>query len=163
MEQTEGSGKVDLKFPKAERLHHRSLVEGLFRMGKSFYEYPFRVSWRRLNREELEANFRNVVPPGIAKLQMMVTVPKKKRRRAVDRVLMRRRIREAYRLNRLDLRSMIEAIEDTGTLSVAFVYIHSENMPYAIIEQKLRNSIHRLMESQKKYLKARAADSPNPE
>ncbi len=43
-------------------------------------------------------------PADVGALQMLVTVPKKKRRRAVDRVLMRRRIREAYRINRRPLR-----------------------------------------------------------
>ena len=131
-------------FPKSERLHHRSLVEGLYRSGHSFYEFPFRVTWRVLTPEQLEKNFRNVVPEGIAKLQMMVTVPKKKRRRAVDRVQMRRRIREAYRLNRLELRALAEESEELGTLSVALVYIHDKNLPYGTVEEKLLTVLGKL-------------------
>lgn len=132
-----------LSFPKSERLHHRSLVEGLFREGKSFYEFPLRVTWRVLSTEMLTKNFRNEVPQGIGSLQMMVTVPKKKRKKAVDRVLLRRRIREAYRLHRLDLRNDVES-SGIATLSVAFVYIHNANLSYQAIEEKMLASLQKL-------------------
>ena len=129
---------------KDERLHHRSLVEGLFNHGKSFYEYPLRVTWRKMSEEQLTANFRNKIPDGIAKVQMMVTVPKKRRRKAVDRVLLRRRIRESYRLNRERLLTV--AYDNTGlrTFSVAFVYMHNDNATYAQIDVKMRSIIARL-------------------
>ena len=132
-------GKGRFKFPKEDRLHHRSLVEKLFRLGKSFYEFPFRVNWRLLSEEELQSNFRNNVPDGIGRIQMMVTVPKKKRRKAVDRVLMRRRIREAYRLNRQTLQARVEKTPDIRTLCIALVYIHDKNLPYGAIEDKMKN------------------------
>lgn len=58
---------------------------------------------------------------------MMITVPKKKRRHAVDRVLMRRRIREAFRLQWHPLRKMVEEDPTIRTLSLAIVYIDTEN------------------------------------
>ena len=137
-------GDSGYSFPKEERLHHRSLVEGVYRGGKSFYEFPFRVTWRILKPEELLATFRNKMPEGIGSLQMMVTVPKKKRKRAVDRVLLRRRIREAYRLQRLSLRDIVSNQAEIGTLSVAIVYIHDKNLSYRHIEEKLKNVIDRL-------------------
>ena len=129
---------------KEERLHHRSLVEGLFRKGRSFYEYPLRVIWRTMTPEEISSNFRSTVPEGIGRVQMMVTVPKKKRKRAVDRVLMRRRIREAYRLNRGLLKEKTEADERIRTLSIAFIYQHTDNMPYAAIEEKMKRVLEKL-------------------
>lgn len=141
----EESKKGDFRFPKEERLHHRSLVEGLFRSGKSFYEFPFRVSWRILSPEELHKNFRHNIPEGIGSTQMMVTVPKKKRRKAVDRVLMRRRIREAYRLNRLELRDTATHLPEVATLSLALVYIHDSNLPFAIIEEKMKSLLAKMI------------------
>ena len=132
------------RFSKEERLHHRSLVEGLFRLGKSFYEFPFRVTWREMSLEALEKNFRNQVPEGIGKLQMMVVVPKKKRKRAVDRVLMRRRIREAYRLNRHSLRDQIADTPEIATVSLSLIYIHNENLEYSRVEEKVVNLLGRL-------------------
>ena len=138
------NGSKTFCFPKEARLHHRSLVETLFRKGKSFYEFPFRVSWRILNPEELQQNFRDKVPEKIGKLQMMVTVPKKKRKRAVDRVKMRRRIREAYRLHRHSLLYLIEQDENIATLSVAFIYFHDKNLPYFSIEEKMKLILDKL-------------------
>lgn len=139
-----GNMKGDLKFPKEERLHHRSLVEGLFRSGKSFYEFPFRITWRIMSEEDLYKNFRNHVPEGIGILQMMVSVPKKKRRHAVDRVQMRRRIREAYRIGRLPLRHLIERTPSVRSLSIGFTYIHNQNLPYSTIEEKMRMVIEKV-------------------
>lgn len=136
--------KGNFKFSKEERLHHRSLVEGLFRLGKSFYEFPFRVSWRVLSQQDLQQNFRNNPPDGIGQMQVMVTVPKKKRRKAVDRVLMRRRIREAYRLNRLELKNILSQNSEIASLSVALVYIHDQNLPYESIEEKMKILLEKL-------------------
>lgn len=136
--------KGNLCFPKEERLHHRSLVEGLFRKGTTFYDFPFRVTWRTLSSKDLENNFRNNVPPGIGSLQILVTVPKKKRRKAVDRVQMRRRIREAYRLNRIDLRNFIDVSQNIKTLSVGMVYIHDKNLPFSTIENKMKSVLAKL-------------------
>ena len=138
------SESISYRFPKMERLHHRSLTEGVFRLGKSFYEFPFRVNWRTLSPEELEKNFRNSVPEGISKVQMMVTVPKKKRKKAVDRVLMRRRIREAYRLNKILLTSEADKRNDIATLSLALVYVHDKNLPFTAIEEKIKVTLHKL-------------------
>ena len=129
---------------KDERLHHRSLVEGLFLKGKTFYEYPLRVTWRKIGEEALNKKCRNSVPEDIAKIQFMVTVPKKKRKRAVDRVLLRRRIREAYRLNRNELIYVANQNPDFRTMSIAMVYIHEENMQYGVIEEKVKDAIKKL-------------------
>lgn len=133
-----------LTLKKTERLRHRSLVERLYREGRSFYEFPLRVSFNRLSPQSLSSNFRNHVPEGIGKLQMMITVPKRKRKKAVDRVLLRRRIREAYRLNRIPLKTMAENNPGLGSFSVSFVYIHNENLPYAFIEEKMKKSLAKL-------------------
>lgn len=135
-----------LTLRKGEKLRHRSLVESLFRDGESLYEFPLRLTFRRLDREGLENNFRNAVPQRIDPLQMLITVPKKKRRHAVDRVLMRRRVREAYRLHRLPLKETLEADPAGGSLSLAFVYIHDKNLPYQTIERKIKLLLKKVAE-----------------
>lgn len=126
-----------LTLRKGEKLRHRSLVESLFKEGESIYEFPLRLTWRAIGRESLEKSFRDNIPHRIGPIQMLITVPKKKRRHAVDRVLMRRRIREAYRLNRNDYLSRIASDPELGTLSMAFIYLHDRNLPYATIERKI--------------------------
>ncbi|MDE6273395.1 MAG: ribonuclease P protein component [Muribaculaceae bacterium] len=133
-----------LTFPKSERLRHKILVDNLFSKGTSIYDYPFRLTYRTLTHKELEESFKIGVPDGIAPLQMMVTVPKKKRRHAVDRVLMRRRIREAWRLQRRELRRAIEEHPELRTVSVALIYISTENVDSAKIRYKLRRLIDQI-------------------
>lgn len=138
------------KFPKEEKLHHRSLVNGLFSKGKSFFEFPFRAAWRPVSHDELTKNFRNIVPPGIGKVQFLVTVPKKKRKKAVDRVLMRRRIKEAYRLNKHMLQAAALKDDDLATLSVAIIYSHDKNLEFKTVEEKMKNVISKISQKLEK-------------
>ncbi len=133
-----------LRMGKSERLHHRTLVEGLFAEGKSMYEFPLRMVWRWMPAEKLDSSFRNGRPAGIAPVQMMVTIPKKKRRHAVDRVLMRRRIREAYRLNRMPMREALAQLPADGFLQIAVIYLHNENAEYAELEPKMQKLLAKL-------------------
>lgn len=138
------SGKDRMTLPKSSRLRHRSLVEHLFREGRSVYRFPLRMTWRTLSDAALSENFRDAVPDRIGPVQILITVPKKKRRHAVDRVLMRRRIREAFRLNCASLRRCVENHPDIRTLSVAMVYMHNENMDFHELERRLVRLMERL-------------------
>lgn len=126
-----------LTLRKSAKLRHRSLVESLFSAGQSVYDFPLRLSWHYLTEDELRRQFRDTVPAQIGPLQILITVPKKKRRHAVDRVYMRRRIREAFRLHNDRLRERVEADPNIRTLSMAFIYLHNENLPYSDIERKI--------------------------
>lgn len=138
----EGGRRLTLR--KAEKLRHRSLVDPLFREGNTIYEFPLRLTWRSLGDEELRQTFRDTVPEHIGPLQMLITVPKKKRRHAVDRVLMRRRIREAYRLHRLPLKDLVMESGGVKTLGLAFIYLHDKNLPYSVVESKMKTLFKRL-------------------
>lgn len=133
-----------MKLPKSARLHHRSLQEKLFLEGNKLHEYPLKLIWRALSEEDLERNFRASVPNLIGPLQVLVSVPKKKRRRAVDRVLMRRRIREAFRRGRGPLLDVIAALPEVRTVSVGLVYMKESNVKYAEISGKLEKLLEKL-------------------
>lgn len=126
-----------MKLPKSARIHHRSLQEKLFTSGHKLHEFPLKMVWNSLTAEELKANFRDHVPDLIGRVQVLVSVPKKKRRKAVDRVLMRRRIREAFRLNRKTLLDALEELPQVRTLGVGLIYMKEANVTYAEIEEKL--------------------------
>ena len=129
---------------KAEKLRHKTLVDGVFAQGKSLYDFPLRVSYRVLSDDELDGSFITGRPPHLGPVQMLITVPKKKRRHAVDRVLMRRRIREAYRLSRHALKETVDSNPAIGTLSLAFIYIHNENCDYALVERKMKRILTKI-------------------
>lgn len=136
---------MDMRFRKPERLRYKSLVEPLFEDGKSMFEYPLRMVYRPVSDSQLKEAFRIAVPDDIAPLQVLVSVPKKKRRHAVDRVLMRRRIREAWRLQRHLLRDAVKANPHLSTLSVAIVYAADVNIEYPRIHAKVGKLIGKLI------------------
>jgi len=151
---TNGNAPRRLTLRKGEKLRHKKLVNNLFTQGKSIYEFPIRLVWTSLSPARLEEEFRAGVPPRTDKMQMLITIPKKKRHRAVDRVLLRRRIREAYRLNRLRLLDVINERNEIGTLSLAFIYLGEENMNFDEIEKRMVNLLHKMEK------KITAQDSP---
>lgn len=134
-----------LTLRKSAKLRHRTLVQGLFENGKSVYAGPLRLTYRPMTEEELTASFRVEAPDFMGPVQVMITVPKKKRRHAVDRVLMRRRIREAFRLHHRPLRSLVEQTPDIRTLSIAIVYMQPENLPYEVISGAMVSALAKII------------------
>ena len=77
---------MDCKFSKKERLHSKKLIKELFDKGSSFFLYPFKVIY--------------LDGPGTSDNQLLVSVSKKKLKNAADRNHIKRRVKEAYRLNK---------------------------------------------------------------
>lgn len=69
-----------------------------------------------------------------ASVQFLITIPKKRLRHAVDRVLMRRRVREAYRLARP---VMVPDSTDIP-VDIAFIYISDKIEDYARVERAMK-------------------------
>lgn len=129
---------------KSAKLRHRTLVQELFQKGRSVYSGPLRVTFRALTEEELKGSFREAVPDLLGPVQLMITVPKKKRRHAVDRVLMRRRIREAFRLQWHPLRKKIQQDPDIRTLSLAIVYMDIANAEMDAISYAMGSALSKV-------------------
>ncbi|MDE5968446.1 MAG: ribonuclease P protein component [Muribaculaceae bacterium] len=75
-------------------------------------------------------------PKGQLRHKFLISVPKKRLRHAVDRVAMRRRIREAYRLHHAQAEE-ISATDSRLPLDIAFIYVANEQRPYAAIERAM--------------------------
>lgn len=136
----------ELRLRKGEKLRHKLLIDRLFSKGSNLYEYPLRLTWNAVSTEDSESGFKHGFPSGVAPLQFFVSIPKKKRRHAVDRVLMRRRVREAYRLNRISLKELIDSKPELRTVSLAFIYLSSNNKDYQTIEKKMCLLLEKLSE-----------------
>ena len=98
-------------FGKAEKLCSKLEIDALFKDGRSFKEFPIRVMYLRL--EDSSAN-----------AKVLISVPKKRFKKAVSRNHIKRLIRETYRLNKSEL---IEKWHNSGKyFALAFVYIGNE-------------------------------------
>lgn len=146
MTETEQLNNTTQRFTlrKSAKLRHRTLVQELFQKGRSVYSGPLRVTFRALTQEELKGSFREAIPDLLGPVQFMITVPKKKRRHAVDRVLMRRRIREAFRLQWHPLREKILQDPDIRTLSLAIVYVDITNAEMDAISAAMGSALSKV-------------------
>ena len=109
---------------KREKLRSVSAIDALFSHKPGIagvMAFPVRAVWRLDGTRAGGTRF-------------LVSVPKKRLRHAVDRVAMRRRIREAYRLHRAIL-------PDTTTLplDIAFIFVSDTLQPYRRIEDAEKN------------------------
>ena len=117
------------RFPKAERLHSKKLMDALFSKGASFSFYPFAIKFLPNPDGKALAH------------QMLVSVSKRHFKKAVDRNLIKRRVREAYRLQRGEYLSQMS---NNKYLLIAYIYIAKEIHTFDFIESKLIAAFGRL-------------------
>lgn len=111
-------------FLKEERLCSKKHLDLLFKNGSSFLLYPFRISYLFVSE------------PTTFRVQVVISVPKKRYKRAVDRNLIKRRIREAYRLNKAEqLYKILASNQKNLLLSIQFV--GKEILEFEFLQQKL--------------------------
>jgi ribonuclease P protein component len=115
---------------KEEILSKRDDINFLFSEGRHFKEFPFKVVHRKVQKSEASP------------LQFAATIPKRLFKKAVDRNLLKRRCKEAYRLNRNSLKLTCE--KQDIELHFMLIYISKEAMNYEIIEQKIILTLQRL-------------------
>lgn len=128
-----------LRLYKSEKLCSHNAVNALFESGKGSIAYPLRAVYRFRPAGDEQRQ---------AAAQFLITVPKKKMRHAVGRVLLRRRIREAYRLNRCTL--LHPALTATG-VDIAFIYLSNDPAPYDVIETKMKTLLERIARDAQDY------------
>ena len=78
-------------------------------------------------------------------MQLLISVPKRNLKHAVDRNRVKRLIREAYRHNRYLLTDTLSQ-HPTLSLSIALIWLDSHVTEYNTIEQRMRNVLQRVGE-----------------
>ena len=129
-------------FPKKEKLVSRKLIDHLFVGGgsKSMSCFPLRLVFMVLDRED-EALENKGSNEDIADAQMLISVPKRCFKHAVDRNRVKRQVREAYRRHR-DLFELPEG----KYLAMAFIWLDHQHHDSAEVEAKVTNLLCRMGE-----------------
>ena len=123
-------------FSKEERLCSHRLIGFLFAKGHSYHMKPFRITWIR---KQLEVS---------SPAQVLISVPKYNFHQAADRNLIRRRMKEAYRLNK---QLLYDSLSDTGhQIILCITYTAKEIVTYNFIEAKIILLLQRLIEENEK-------------
>lgn len=126
-------------FKKQERLSGQKIIDTLFSEGRNFVVSPFRVVWLEY---ELE---------GPSPAQVLISVSKKRIKKAVDRNLVKRRIREAYRKNKDEF---YEFLNRKG-VKCAFALLYNSDLiaDYKEIEEKINLLLQRFQSEYEKSIR----------
>lgn len=110
------------------------MVERLFAGGsKSFPAYPLRVVYMWIDSAEGEAD-----------ASILISVPKKRFKRAVKRNLVKRQVREAYRKNKYLLLDALAA--KNKRLVIAFIWLDNSIHSSAEVEEKVKRLLLHITE-----------------
>jgi ribonuclease P protein component len=121
-------------FNKEERLCSRKYLDLLFKNGSSFLLYPFRVSYLFIDGQQAYP------------VQVVINVPKKRYKHAVDRNLLKRRIREAYRLQKQG--GLYDHLPPSqGLLLLSLQFVGKQKYEFPFIEKKLSAVLKKLLSS----------------
>ncbi|MCY1523162.1 Ribonuclease P protein component [compost metagenome] len=119
-------------FRKEERLCSKKSLDLLFKNGSSFLLYPFRVSYLFVDEVQTYP------------AQVVINVSKKRYKHAVDRNLIKRRIREAYRLQKQEL-LYAELLERSDLLLLSLQYVGKKKYEYTFLEKKMMLVLKKLI------------------
>ena len=122
----ERSKKGQFSFSKSERISEKKIIDNLFSSGKKFSVYPFDV--RFLNQDENSDSISKV----------LITVSSSKIKSAVKRNLLKRRIKESYRINKNIIYNKL--------LMIAFVYVSEEIDTFSVIDKAIKKILKKLSE-----------------
>jgi ribonuclease P protein component len=115
---------MNYRLPKTERLHAEKVIKELFNEGSSFFLYPFKVVFFKKSDLAGQVN------------QVLFSVSKKKIRRANGRNYIKRRLKEAYRLNK-------HVLPADGII-LGFIFVGKADMTFGEIQPKMIQALTRL-------------------
>ncbi len=118
------SEKKIFTLQKKERLNSKIIIEKLFSGGsKSLPAFPLRIVYMPIEEDNYPT------------LSILISVPKKKFKRAVKRNRVKRQIREAYRKNKFILKDVLD--KENKKAAIAFIWLGNELYESSDIENKV--------------------------
>lgn len=124
---------MDNTLRKAERLNSKLIIGKMFEGGlsKSFSIFPIRVVYMPLE-------------PVSEPASILISVSKRRFKRAVKRNRVKRQIREAYRKNKHRLLDILR--EQDKRLAISFIYLSDELTDSVTLEEKMETALTRICE-----------------
>ncbi|MFI3317004.1 MAG: ribonuclease P protein component [Rikenellaceae bacterium] len=117
---------------RAERLRSRGAIRRLFEEGKSGFVYPLRYMWFAEDTAENQS---------VTECEVLFTVPKRFHKRANKRNLLRRRVKESYRLQKSIL---VDAGCPARNIDLALVYSTKEAHTYKTVNNAVRKILENI-------------------
>jgi ribonuclease P protein component len=127
--------KVSRKFifPKRQKLCSEKDFKKLFFSGRNVFFYPVKTQYAHETKKTEDTE----------NIQVAVSVSKKNIKKAWQRNKIKRRMREAWRLNSLDYQSFLHGNGIKATL--VFIFVGKEVLPFETIETGIKRSINELL------------------
>ncbi|MCI6159846.1 MAG: ribonuclease P protein component [Prevotellaceae bacterium] len=121
-------------FGKEERISSKILIDKLFGGGKSrsLVAYPVRLVYMKTERKE----------PGEPVASILISVPKRCFKLAVNRNRVKRQIREAYRKNK----HLVRPAEGEG-VAIAFIWFEKNLLKTSDVERRIVKLLRRMSEN----------------
>lgn len=113
-------------FTKAERLSSKIEIDRLFETGKSFHFPPFKIIWKETTDSTVPA-------------KIVISVPKRLFKKAIDRNRIKRITREAYRKNKNSFYADINK-----KVLLMFIFTSKTIIEYKEMEEKIISILQRL-------------------
>ena len=119
---------------KRERIVSKKLIDTLFGGGcsQSMAAFPLRAVYIKKERAQ-----------GEAPVQILVSVPKKRFKHAVDRNRVKRQVREAFRQHK---ELLYGALAEHEQLLLAFIWLSDEHRPSRDVESRVVSLMQRVAE-----------------
>ena len=115
---------------KTERLYEKKAIETLFDSPGTIGNAPIKLLWKAYEGKDKSP------------VKVAFTVPRRSFKRAVDRNLLKRRMREAYRKHKYILYGVVE--ERMKHYHLMYVYTAKDKVLYPEIESKIVLTLQRL-------------------
>lgn len=137
-----------LSFGRKEKLKSRKRIDYLFEAGNKVKRFPVLMVY--VARKEGE----------VGEIAVSFSVSKRRFRRAVDRNRVKRRMREAYRLNKHEFASVAQ--QAGVSFDVMFTFIGREMPVYSVLHEKISGLPERWKSALQSQTEQRSAEHERP-
>ena len=113
---------MDFSLKKEEIIKLKTTLNAVYKNGKVVKEFPLKIKWTPI---QTESN----VPT-----QIVFSVPKRQFKSDVKRKMIKRKLREVYRLNNQKLKK--ELTKQNLSIGIMLIYTSNEIPEYSLLEKK---------------------------